>query len=87
MEFTCYVEFFSPQLSDTPVNGIGVVREDSFINTTVNQNIFNDVLSGSNRVVGCSCLSFESETLSCKYFSKHCNYSRGRYSSTIFINN
>ena len=84
MDFACYVEFSS--LSSNAPNGTGVVREDSFINTAANQNIFNDVLSAdSNRVVGCSCLSFDSETLSCNYFAKHCNYNRRMYNSTIFL--
>ena len=80
MDFVCYVDF-QDQSSNGVVNGTAAVRQDSFVNTTPNQDLFDDLPNFAN--IGCSCLSFETANLECKYFAKHCNYKRETVDSIV----
>ncbi len=75
----CYVES-----SSNIVNGTAAVRQDSILDTTPNQDLYDNFVEFSFTTgVGCSCLSLGGDTLDCKYFAKHCNYERETVDSVI----
>ena len=80
MDFVCYVEF-QDQSSNGVINGTAAVRQE-WVNTTPDQDLFDD-FTNMHSVLGCSCLSFETVDLDCKYFAKHCNYKRETVDSIV----
>ena len=84
MDFSCYVTFVDGS-SGTP-NATAAVREDTILNTSPDQDITSTVLSTTMQSLGCQCLSFEDTAkLSCRYFSRHCNSTKGTVESVINI--
>ena len=72
MDFFCYLD--SQTLS--VINGTAAIRQDTFVNTSPGQDIYSNITSATRHVVGCWCLSYEAEVLSCRYFAKHCQFKK-----------
>ena len=83
MDFSCYATFMDGS-SGTP-NATAVILQDTIVDTSPDQDITSTVLSSTMQTLSCHCLSFEDTKLSCRYFARHCNSTKGTVESVINI--